>query len=163
VTEEGFRILFEKYFEEIRRYIFFRSGNTDLSTEIAQETFVRIWEKQLNPESGKELALLYAIAGNLLISHFRKEKVIRKAQSEMELELKGGDHGHDIYYKELKDSYRKALMRLPDKQRVVFMMNRKERFTYREISQRLGISIKAVEKRMNLALKHLRKALELHE
>ena len=163
MTEEGFKILFEEYFEEIRRFLFFRSGDTDISTDIAQETFVRVWEKKLNLEPGKEAALLYTIAGNLLISHFRRERVIRKAQTEMDLELRGGDHEHDIYYRELKESYRKTLMKLPHKQRIVFMMNRMERFTYREIAERLGISVKAVEKRMNLALKYLRLELELHE
>lgn len=161
VTEEGFRTLFEDYFEEIRRYLFFRSGDTVVSTDIAQETFMRIWEKQLDPEKGKEAALLYTIASNLLISHFRRERVSRKAQTEMDMELRGGDHEHEIYYRELKALYRKILMRLPEKQRVVFMMSRMEHFSYREIAGRLGISIKTVEKRMNRALKQLRLELEI--
>jgi RNA polymerase sigma-70 factor (ECF subfamily) len=160
VTEEGFKILFEAYFEDIRRYIFFRTGDTVISTDIAQETFMKIWEKQLVIEPGKDLALLYRIAGNLLISHFRRERLSRKVHSEMNLQLQGDDHTHDIYYKELKDSYKKALMKLPENQRIVFMMNRMERFTYREIAERLDISIKAVEKRMNRALKFLRTELD---
>jgi RNA polymerase sigma-70 factor (ECF subfamily) len=163
VTEEGFRILFEEYFEEIRRFLFFRSGDSEISTDIAQETFIRIWEKQLDPEPGKEVALLYTIAGNLLISHFRRERILRKVQTEMDLVLQGGDHVHELYYRELKDSYRKTLSKLPEKQRIVFMMSRMERFTYREIAERLGISIKTVEKRMNLALKYLRVELKLDE
>lgn len=162
MTEAGFKVLFEEHFEEIRRYLFYRLGDTDLSTDIAQETFVRIWETQLEIEPGKGIALLYTIAGNLLVSHFRRVKLLRKIHREMDLELLGGDHEHDIYYKELKDSYRKALMDLPEKQRVVFMMSRMERFTYREIAERLGIGIKAVEKRMNLALKYLRTELDLY-
>ncbi|MEN8156537.1 MAG: sigma-70 family RNA polymerase sigma factor [Bacteroidota bacterium] len=161
MTEKGFSILFEAYFEEIRRYVFFRSGDAELSTDVAQETFMKIWEKQYNLEPGSDVALLYKIAGDLLISHFRRERLSRKVQSEMNLELQGDDHEHDIYYRELRDRYKKALMKLPEKQRVVFLMSRLGRFSYREIAERLDISIKAVEKRMNLALKFLRMELNI--
>jgi RNA polymerase sigma-70 factor (ECF subfamily) len=160
VTQEGFEILFEEYFEEIRRYIFFRSGDAALSTDIAQETFLKVWEKQMDLEPGKDAALLYRIAGNLLISHYRREKVARKAQNEMDLELKQED-AHDIHYRELKESYKRALMRMPEKQRVVFMMSRMDQLSYREIAERLDIGIKAVEKRMNRALKFLRTELDM--
>ena len=152
--------MFEAYFEEIRRYVFFSSGDAAIATDIAQETFLKIWEKQLNLEPEKDVALLYKIAGNLLISHYRRETLSRKMQSEMELEF-AEDHQEDIYYKELKERYKKALSQLPDKQRIVFMMSRMERFTYKEISDRLDISIKTVEKRMNRALKYLRKELDI--
>lgn len=161
MTQEEFRVLFEEYFEEIRRYIFFRSGDAALSTDIAQETFLKVWEKQLDMETGKDVALLYSIAGNLMISHFRREKVARRVHSELELELKAEDHEDDIYARELKESYRKALMKMNDKHRVVFLMSRVEQLSYREISQRLGIGTKAVEKRMNRALKFLRKELDV--
>ena len=160
MTEEGFKILFDTHFEEIRRYIFFRSGDAVISTDIAQETFLKIWEKQMELRPGKDLPLLYKMAGDQLISHVRREKLRRRVHREMDLELTG-EHQHDIYYKELKDLYKKALMKLPDKQRMVFMMSRMEQFTYQEISDRLGISVKAVEKRMNRALKLLRVELDL--
>ncbi len=155
MTEEGFKILFDAHFEEIRRYIFFRSGDPVISTDIAQETFLKIWEKQMDLNPEKDLPLLYKMAGDQLISHFRREKISRRVHREMDLELSEYQK-QDIDYKELKDLYRKALMKLPDKQRVVFLMSRMEQFTYPEISDRLGISIKAVEKRMNRALKSLR-------
>lgn len=160
MTQEGFKILFEACFEEIRRYIFYRLGDAVIATDIAQETFLKIWEKGLNLEPEKDKALLYKIAGNLLISHFRRENLLKRVQSEMDLEL-AREHEHNIYYKELKESYKKALMKLPEKQRIVFMMSRMGRFTYREISGRLDISIKTVEKRMNRALKFLRTELDL--
>ena len=159
MTQEGFKILFEAYFDEIRRYIFYRSGDKSISTDIAQDTFLKIWEKQLDLKPGKDVAMIYKIAGNLMISHYRREKISRRVHSELELELVDG-HEHNIYYRELKEIYKKALMKLPDKQRIVFMMSRIEEFTYREIAERLGITQKAVEKRMNQALKLLRAELD---
>ncbi len=161
MTEKGFRALFEAHFEDIRRYLFFRSGDTELSTDVAQETFLRVWEKKLDLKPGSDVALLYKMAGNFLTSHYRRERIARRVQSEMQLELQGDDREYDIHYKELRDRYKKALMRLPEKQRVVFMMSRMEQFSYREISERLDISVKAVEKRMNRALNYLRTELEV--
>ena len=50
-------------------------------------------------------------------------------------------------------------MRLPENQRIVFLMSRTEELTYQEIATRLSISVKAVEKRMSGALSRLRKEL----
>ena len=50
-----------------------------------------------------------------------------------------------------------AIAALPDTQRDVFLMNRIEKLTYREIAERLSVSVKAIEKRMSKALKQLSK------
>jgi RNA polymerase sigma-70 factor (ECF subfamily) len=62
-------------------------------------------------------------------------------------------------YKELFTDYTKALAALPEKQRTVFLMARMEGLTYKEIAERLNLSVKAIEKRMSLTLAHLRKTL----
>ncbi|MEM7514507.1 MAG: sigma-70 family RNA polymerase sigma factor, partial [Bacteroidota bacterium] len=50
-----------------------------------------------------------------------------------------------------------AIAALPEKNRVVFLMNRIEKLTYQEIADSLGLSVKAIEKRMHKALIELRK------
>ena len=50
-----------------------------------------------------------------------------------------------------------AIADLPENQRIVFLMNRLDKKTYKEIAELLDISVKAVEKRMHKALKELRK------
>ncbi|UCH13169.1 MAG: RNA polymerase sigma-70 factor, partial [Bacteroidales bacterium] len=59
-----------------------------------------------------------------------------------------------------KANYVKALSELSEKQRTVFLMARMEGLKYREIAERLNISIKAVEKRMSITLAYLKKALQ---
>ena len=54
----------------------------------------------------------------------------------------------------------RAIDNLSDGQRIAFLMNRVEGKKYREIAEILGISVKAVEKRMSQALKALRKEIE---
>ena len=51
---------------------------------------------------------------------------------------------------------RSPLSTLPDKQRTTFLMNKLDCLTYKEIAKALNIGVKAVEKRMSLALKALK-------
>ena len=62
------------HFAGIRNYVLFRSGNAEVATDIAQETFLKIWEKQNSIQTEKVKGLLYKIAGDLFITHHRKEK-----------------------------------------------------------------------------------------
>lgn len=54
-----------------------------------------------------------------------------------------------------------AIINLPVKSRLAFMMNRFEELTYHEIAERLDISVKTVESRMGKALRLLRESLQV--
>jgi RNA polymerase sigma-70 factor (ECF subfamily) len=57
---------------------------------------------------------------------------------------------------EFAEKLNRTMEKLPEAQRIVFLMNRIDDLTYREIAERLAISVKAVEKRMQGALESLR-------
>ena len=57
---------------------------------------------------------------------------------------------------EFKNKLETAINALPENQKTVFLMNRVDKMKYREIAEALGISQKAVEKRMHKALLFLR-------
>lgn len=159
MTQKEFRILFDAHFESVRRFIYYRCGDTELATDVGQETFLKIWEKQLSPDSGKEIALLFKIASNILISRIRKDKSALNYRKSMVVRNEDDTPADQLEYEELKKKYEHALQALSDKQRTVFLLSRVEELSYLEMSQQLGISVKAVEKRMSLALASLRKAL----
>jgi len=160
VTKEQFKILFDLYFDDIRRYLYYRCGDTTVSTDLAQDTFMRVWEKQMDLQPEKDTGLLYKIAGDLFVSHMRREKLRREAPVEIRFEQRDSSPEDELQYSELKEKYEKVLMKLPENQRVVFLMSRTEELTYQEIATRLSISVKAVEKRMSGALSRLRKELK---
>jgi len=160
VTEEQFKTLFDTHFDAIRRYLYYRSGDQVLSTDLAQDTFMRIWEKQLNPDPIKDAGLLYKIAGDLFISHFRRAQKGREIILELKVEISQGSPEEELQYKELKGKYERVLGEMPENQRTVFLMSRMEQLTYQEIADRLSLSVKAIEKRMSTALTLLRKELK---
>lgn len=158
MTRAQFKDLFDLHFDTVRNYIYYRSGDAEAATDIAQETFLRIWEKQpADPANIK--GLLFKIANDLFISQYRRQKLMVKFRLAFKPDRTGGTPEDQVLYEELKDRYETALVNLPEKQRLVFLMSRVDQLRYQEIAERLGLSVKAVEKRMNLALAYLKKAM----
>jgi RNA polymerase sigma-70 factor (ECF subfamily) len=143
----------------VRNYIYYRSGDTEAATDIAQETFLRIWEKHRSSDHHNITGLLFKIASDQFISQYRRQKVFSRFRLNTKPEIPGRSPEDQMMFEELKDRYESALANLPEKQRTVFLMSRMEQLKYNEIAERLGLSVKAVEKRMNLALAFLKKAL----
>jgi RNA polymerase sigma-70 factor (family 1) len=163
LTKEQFKIIYDQYFESIRKYIYYRSGDQELSTDVAQETFVKVWEKQFEYHPNKTKSLLYKIALEIFITNYRKQKNASTYLKYLKLNFIEANDENDIEYQELKSQYEKTLARLPEKQRDVFLMSRLENLTYKEIAERLNIGVKAVEKRMGLALSVLKKEIAHNE
>ena len=161
MTKKEFQNIYNQYFDNIRRYLYYHSNNTELATDIAQETFIKVWEKNFTYEENKIKSLLYKIAHDLLISYFRKQKHAQTYINEIQFSFKNETFADDLEYLELKQNYEKRLSQLPEKQRITFLMSRIDGLTYKEIAERLEISVKAVEKRMSLALADLKKILKI--
>lgn len=159
MTKEDFKKCFDNWFDEIRNYVSYRCCDPDLATDIVQEAYVKLWEKDFDYEENRTKGLLYKIANDIWINHYRKSRSERKYR--LSLSWKEGSNvtENELDYQELKGKYEQALVVLPEKRRAVFLMSRMENMKYTEIADHLNISVKAVEKRMKLALEELRQVL----
>lgn len=160
MKKEDFKLLFNTYFEDVRRYVLYRSGDEDIATDIAQDAFMRIWEKQMEIDPKRVKGLLFKIAGDLFISQYRKKQVAANFLSTFQPNNKSLTPEDEINFQELKNAYDAALKTMPEKQRTVFLMNRIDELKYKEIADQMGLSVKAIEKRMSQALEHLKKHLK---
>lgn len=156
MRKEEFKLLFDTYFEDVRRYVLYRSGDEEIATDVAQETFMRVWEKQMVVDPQRVKGLLLKIAGDLFISQYRRKQVANNFFNTFQPSGKSSTPEDELSFQELLKAYDVALKTMPEKQRTVFLMNRIDELKYKEIADQLGLSVKAIEKRMSLALEHLK-------
>lgn len=159
MTREEFKDLFDNNFDSVRSYIYYRCGDRELATDIAQDAFMKVWEKDFDAEKGNVKGLVYKIASDLFVSSRRRKDVEDRYAQHIEFDYDTVGPDATAEYHELKREYEKALTEMNENQRIVFLMSRVEELKYGEIAERLNIGIKAVEKRMTLALKFLRDKL----
>lgn len=159
MTRTFFKDIFDNHFDAVRNYIYYRSGDVEVATDIAQETFMKIWEKQIDTETKNIKGLLFKIASDLFVSNYRRQKVMLNFKLSLAPKVENQSPEDNMQFKELENKYESALIKLSEKQRVVFLMSRIDNMKYHEIANAVSISVKAVEKRMKLALLHLKKEL----
>jgi len=155
-----FKQIFDKHYDAVKNFLYYKLGDIDLAEDLVQEVFLKTWEKRETIRIETAQNLLFTIANHLAINHFKSAKA--------RFEFKFKDHSlvnkESPEYEMEKDEFAKkleaAIGSLPEKQRTVFLMNRIDELTYREIALRLEISVKAVEKRMHEALEFLLEKIE---
>jgi len=158
LTKNEFKELFDKQFDRIRNYIYYRSGDKELATDIAQDVFLKFWEKDFEYHPQQNVRLLYKMATDLFISSYRHNKIAENYKDHVRFRLNEDAVKPDevMVYEQLKEEYENTLSEMTEKQRTVFLLSRHDGFKQTEIAEQLGISIKAVEKRMKNALSLLR-------
>ncbi|MEZ4771679.1 MAG: RNA polymerase sigma-70 factor [Bacteroidia bacterium] len=158
--QEVFQNLFDNYYEAIRNFLYYKSGEIELAEDLTQEAFLILWKKRenINPEKAK--SYLYTIANNLFLNEIKHQKVVLRFQQQPVSNVFFESPQFMMEEEEFKHKLEKAISDLPEKNRSVFLMNRVEKMTYKEIADRLELSVKAVEKRMHKALTELRKLSE---
>ena len=148
-------MIYDAHFDDLRRYLIYRSGDQDLSKDIAQNVFMKVWTKKIEIASGNIKSLLFKMATEEFISHIRKKKVEKEYTESIDLKLiREPDNNDDLLEK--KVLFQKALNQLPEKQKTAFLMNKMQGLTHKEIAEILNLSQKAIEKRIGLALKALK-------
>ena len=154
-----FKEYFDKYFDDIRGYLYYKSSDVELSEDIVQEVFIVLWENIENIKPDTVKSYLYVIAGNLFKNHYNRTKVEFKFTSSL-TESFAESPEFLLEFKEFDKLLQNALAKIPEKSRTVFLMNRIDKLTYKEIAERLKLSAKAIEKRMKIALEVLNDLIE---
>lgn len=158
LTDDGsFHRLFRQYYVAIRNYLYFKCGDMDLAEDLAQETFLIVWEKRASVDPARVKSYLYTIAGNLFLNELKHRKVVFKYEQQPTVSHTAEHPEFLMEAAEFQAEVERTIESLPEKNREVFLMNRIEKMTYQEIAERLEISVKAVEKRMHKALQVFKK------
>ena len=161
-NEKAFEQVFKTHYKRLHAYAFTMLKDEAAAEEMVQNVFYKIWERtgQLNI-SGSVTAYLYRAVHNESLNYLKHLKVRAAHQSETTWQMKGltDQASKRILLKELESKLHTALNELPEQCRLIFQLSRFEELRYREIAEKLDISVKTVENQMGKALKLLRMKL----
>ncbi|MGG8495015.1 RNA polymerase sigma factor [Tenacibaculum sp. TC6] len=151
-----FNKIYEEQSKSLYNFMYYKCADKDLAEDFVQESFVKLWENCSKVFFDKAKSFLFTVANNMFLNHVAHKKIILKHSSEHQKEHTNITPEFIIEEQEFLEKLKNAIADLPDKQREVFLLNRIDKKKYKEIAEMLDISVKAVEKRMSLALKSLR-------
>ena len=157
ICEENlFNALFKKHSQDLNNFLYYKFGERLNPKDKTQEAFIKLWEncQKVTPEKAK--SFLFTIGNNLMLNEAKHQKVVLKFQQTKQKHHTNETPEFVLEEKEYMTKLQSALANLSEAQRVAFLMNRVEGKKHKEIAELLGISSKAVEKRIYGALKKLR-------
>lgn len=163
--ESAFERLYRRYWAKVYHYAGLFIRNPAEQEDLTQQVFLKIWEirRQLDEERSLD-GLLFIITRNFTFNTYRQslnQEAVRRAE-ELACEYAAAhDVSSNIEAKSLESYISQLVECLPPRQREAFLLSRSEGLTYNEIAGRMGISVKAVEKHISLALKFIKSNLFL--
>lgn len=160
-AEKKVEWLFRKYYVPLCKSLYRTLRDASFAEDIVQEVFLKVWEMRENLKMDEAIqAYLYRSCYNSALN-FLKSK---KPQTGLELlnEVLPGTETAEMQMNllETEEQILQAIDALPPKTKLVFSMSRFEELSYKEIAERLDISLKSVEKHMGIALQRLRENLK---
>ncbi|MDE1168690.1 MAG: sigma-70 family RNA polymerase sigma factor [Pseudomonas sp.] len=133
-----------------------RLGNAADAADLAQDTFLRLLQRTEKLEVIAPRAFLRTIARGLVIDHWRREELHRAYLDSIaglpEAEVPSAETREVML--QLLEAIARMLEGLRPKVRQAFLLAQCEGLSHREVAERLGISLRSVERHVADALYH---------
>lgn len=164
--QEKFEQIFNEIFPKVKAFAWKILQSEEDAEDIAQDVFVKLWNTSEAWEDKETWHnYIYTMTRNHIFNFIKHKAVEQKYQQRSDLEdynYYSTDDIHDqLYAKELQLLVKLTIDRMPEQRRKVFLMSRQEEMSHTEIAERLGVSIRTVERHIYLALGELKKVLYL--
>ena len=169
--ESSLEILIKRHKQRIYSFIYSKVYDRDVAEDVFQDTFIKVIRTlklgKYN-EEGKFLPWVMRIAHNLVIDHFRKNNRMPKFQNSGDFSIfsvlsdSSLNAEKAIIKEQVEEDVRRLIEELPADQKEVLVMRMYQDMSFKEISERTGVSINTALGRMRYALINMRKVIEKH-
>ena len=161
LNEVDFTQVHDELAVPLRNFLFYKTGSMELSKDLAQESFIRLWKNVHRIQPGKIKSYLFTIANRLFLDETDHQKVKLKFQQAQKSTETMIETNPEYLYRqeEFKESLEEAISGLSDQRRTVFLMSRIDKMPNKEIAATLNITVKTVEKHITASLKQLKGSL----
>ncbi|MFD2541614.1 RNA polymerase sigma factor [Lacinutrix gracilariae] len=170
-NEQALEILITRHKQRIYSFIYSKVYDKDIAEDIFQDTFIKVirtLKRGSYNEEGKFLPWVMRISHNLVIDHFRKSNRMPKFSNSGEFSIFSvlSDSALDAEKTIIKDQVerdvRRVMNELPEDQKEVLVMRMYNDMSFKEISEKTGVSINTALGRMRYALINMRKIIDKH-
>lgn len=170
-NEQALETLIIRHKQKIYSFIYSKVYDKDVAEDIFQDTFIKVINtlKLGNyNEEGKFIPWVMRIAHNLVIDYFRKNNRMPKFDNSGEFSIfsilsdSSLNAEKQIIKSQVEHDVRKLIDELPEDQKEVILMRMYNDMSFKEISDKTGVSINTALGRMRYALINMRKIIEKH-
>ncbi|MFK7747203.1 MAG: RNA polymerase sigma factor [Kordia sp.] len=156
---KNYEYIFDTHAETLRNFVYYKCGSQQQAEDIVQEAFIKLWKNCAKVIFTKAKSYLYTVANNMFLNEVAHQKVVLKYKQQTGSRVSNETPEFIMRQKEFHEKLQRTIAKLPEGQREVFLLNRIDKKTYAEIAEIIGLSVKAVEKRMHKALVTMRKEI----
>jgi RNA polymerase sigma-70 factor (ECF subfamily) len=157
--EVNYKNIFKEYSKPLRNFIYYKCGDLERAKDIMQDALIKLWENCSKIELDKAKSFLFTVSQRLMIDTIRHDKVKLQFAKRGEVNT-ANDPSFELVKKEFEQKLMQSISNMPETQREAFLMNRMDNMSYKDIAEALDISVKAVEKRIHLALLYLKENVQ---
>lgn len=157
----AFAELYRRHWEKMSLHVIKVLGSKEDARDIVQEVFVSIWRRRNELEiTGPPVAYLLRSVRNVAIRYIERDINRNRYIDSLSAIAQGfeTDPNSEYELKELQWNVEKAVANLPAKMQEVYILSRRDKLSYKEIANHLGIAENTVRKQLSNALKSLRAA-----
>ena len=163
---KAFDALYQLYSARLYNFVLkISNGDTYMAEEIVQRVFIKIWEDRSMLDTQKSFnAFICTIAKNMLMNEY-KHQMVEFVYQEYILQInkdESSDGVDKIEYVFLEKYLNTLIEQLTPARREVYIMNRIDKLTVKEIAQRSGKSEKTIEKQLSEANEFIRRQFSKH-
>ena len=163
IDNKSFREIYDACFEPVSRFLNYYTRNENLIEEVVQDVFVKLWEEHETLEIRYIKTYLYNSARNRILNELRDQKnrnYLLEQWAKHELEKQEAEDCVDMneFIRLLHDT----VETLAPTCKLIFIMSREKKLSYKEIAAERNISIKTVEAQMGIALRRIREKMSKH-
>jgi RNA polymerase sigma-70 factor, ECF subfamily len=158
----AFEKLFRLYHKRVFSFALRLLSSSDLAEDIVQNVFMAVWNQRKNMQiSSSFITYLFGITRHMVYD-FVRHKIQHEAFVEYHIE-NNKEYAFitddQVVFHELEDRLQKYILELPERRREIFQLNRTNGLSYKEISEKLGITENTVDTQIRHALNYLRSHL----
>ena len=158
--EQIYSALFRKHARDLHNFLYYKYGANFNPEDLVQDAFIKLWENCAKVTPSKARAFLFTVANNLSLNVAAHNKVKFKFQQVKPKSSTNESPEFLMEQDQYMDRLQGAIEKLSEAQRTAFLLNRIEGKKHREIAEMLGISTKAVEKRLYSAIKKIKEDIK---